>query len=219
VTIAFRYAVFSYEHESEPIPVGVAIWSEEGRIHKLKMLGRDDQLRGFNSDLSWRFLALAEDQLKYWERVGLPYGEGAKPWSDAWWKVVRGLFVHQLRLSESRTIDTDEPSKAIGALFESIVAPHRSESTPQQRIDGVLGDLGVNCSDLVDESEQVDPDATWLIKFKEELAKHPDSWIVLDTERGILFESTDESTFEHHLRTYSYEERLVLKVFHCSNYI
>jgi hypothetical protein len=63
---------------------------------------------------------------------------------------------------------------------------------------------------------QADPDATWL---KEERAKHPDYWILLDMERSILFESTDEAAFDQHLCTYSHEDRLALKVFHCSNSI
>jgi hypothetical protein len=145
-----KYAVFSYEHENKSVPVGVALWSEERQSYGLKMLDQKDRIRGFRNDLSWRFLALAKDQLKYWETAGIPYGGDAKPWSDTWWRVVRGVFVHELQLSEARTIDTDEPTKAVDALFESVVAPHRHETARATRIAGIvheaLGDLA-SCFD------------------------------------------------------------------------
>jgi hypothetical protein len=60
------------------------------------------------------------------------------PYQDRWWRHVRELLVHRVRLSEPRPIDCRDPDQELEPLYEAVVAPHRSSREQRTRIDGEI---------------------------------------------------------------------------------
>jgi hypothetical protein len=81
---------------------------------------------------------LVRDKVQHWVETGqLPYAEGhLPPYEDRWWRHVRDLLIHRVRLSEPRPIDCREPEQELEPLYESVVAPHRPAREQRTRIDG-----------------------------------------------------------------------------------
>jgi len=85
---------------------------------------------------------LVQEKIEHWQQTGkLPYQESPiPPFDDRWWRHVREVLVHQVRVSEPRPIDCREPEAEIEVLYEAVVAPHRPASESRTRVDGVIGE-------------------------------------------------------------------------------
>jgi hypothetical protein len=131
------YAAFSFETNSLGmlvVPVGVALWSPEKRWVGIRLVRENERLAGFDADRHLPFVRLVEEKIQRWQQTGkLPYQESPiPPFDDRWWRHVRELLVHQIRLSEPRPIDCREPEAEIEVLYESVVGPHPVEEMDDQ---------------------------------------------------------------------------------------
>src|ERR1022692_4577128 len=140
---SFSYSVFSFvvdDVQERTVPVGVALWSAQGKVVKCKFLNEQDKLTGFNATQHYPFVRLVRDKVKHWINTGkLPYSdEPYAPFDDRWWRHPRKLLIHQVRLSEPRPIDCLDPDEELEPLFESVVSAHRPPRVSRSRIDGQI---------------------------------------------------------------------------------
>jgi len=113
-----RFAVFSYvkdRSKNETVPVGVAVWSPEGRWHRTRFLAAGERLNGVDLGRCLSFVELVREKLEHWEATGrLPYAERQlSPSEDAWWLHVRKLLNHEIWLSEPETIPDETPDRSL----------------------------------------------------------------------------------------------------------
>jgi Protein of unknown function (DUF3037) len=138
---SFSYAVFRYVKDAQKdlsVPVGVALWSPDARFVRLRLVEKADKRGRINKAEDLPYIDLAERQIRNWiEQRELPYQkESMLPESDQWWRHVRELLIHKIRLSEPLPIDCRDPESELEPLFASIVRQERSRN---KRIDSVLG--------------------------------------------------------------------------------
>ena len=141
--ISFSYAVFSLIHDEtrgQSIPVGVALWSLQYRWVKVRLLGEKERLVGLDPQAHFPLIRLMRDKVDHWIQTGrLPYAEPhIPPYDDRWWRHVRDLLIHRVRLSEPRPIDCRDPESELEPLYESVVAPNRPAREQRTRIDGEI---------------------------------------------------------------------------------
>jgi hypothetical protein len=143
VAISSSSAVFSFALDparDATVPVGIALWSAERRWVKIRLLGEKERLLGFTKAEHYPFVRLVREQVQAWIDKGeLPYAAGpVAPFEDRWWRHVKDLLIHRVRLSEPRPIDCRDPEQELEPLYEAVVAPHRSRTERRSRIDGVI---------------------------------------------------------------------------------
>ena len=141
--ISFSYAVFTFQVDTAravTVPIGVALWSPEKQWVKVRLVHQDERLKQFNATEHYPFVSLVEQKIDQWVSAGsLPYSEGpVAPFVDDWWKTVRELLVHRVRLSEPRPIDCRNPEEELEPLYESIVSSHRSPREQRARVDSEI---------------------------------------------------------------------------------
>src|SRR5262249_18603521 len=128
--ISSSYAIFSFVLDparGTTIPIGVALWSLERRWVKVRLVEEKEQLTGFKKVEHFPLVRLVRDKVASWVATGqLPYAEGRHPpFADEWWRHVKELLIHRVRLSEPRPIDCRDPEQELEPLYEAVVAPHR----------------------------------------------------------------------------------------------
>jgi hypothetical protein len=128
--ISSSYAVFSFILDPArglSIPIGIALWSPERRWVKVRLLEENEQLTDFTTADHYPFVRLVRDKVNSWVVSGqLPYAETpVAPFEDAWWRHVKDLLIHRVRLSEPRPIDCPDPAQELEPIYEAVVAPHR----------------------------------------------------------------------------------------------
>jgi hypothetical protein len=141
---ASSYSVLTFvtdELRRTEIPVGIALWSsrsnEEGV--QVRLASGREKLPGFRQD--WMpYLDMVSSQLNGWlAEERLPYDtEKLKPQSDAWWRHLRNLLVHRVRLTEPKAIDCKDAKEEADLLFEAVVRPQKSEEEKKHRVDRAL---------------------------------------------------------------------------------
>jgi hypothetical protein len=141
--ISSSYAVFSFVLDparGTTIPIGIALWSPQRRWVKVRFLEESEQLTGFKKADHFPLARLARQKVESWLATGeLPYAEGPiPPFEDRWWRHVKELLIHRVRLSEPRPIDCRDPDQELGPLYEAVVAPHRPSKERRSRIDGEI---------------------------------------------------------------------------------
>lgn len=65
----------------------------------------------------------------------------------------------------------------------------------------------------------IDPNAAWIEANLEVLREYPNTWVVLDPERGIVFDTNDENELATKLAALSPGERERMTAFHTSLYV
>ena len=138
---SFSYAVFRYVKDAQKdlsVPVGVALWSTEARFVRFRFAEQSDRAHKISKTEDLPYINLVERQLRDWiDRRELPYQkERMLPDSDEWWRHVRELLIHKVRVSEPLPIDCRDPESELEPLFTSVV---RREGSRNKRIDSVLG--------------------------------------------------------------------------------
>jgi Protein of unknown function (DUF3037) len=142
--VSFSYAVFSFvtdEARGASLPVGVVLWSPEKHWVQMRLVAEGERLTGLDPHKDLPIVRLVHDQIQRWIGTGdLPHTRDVRsPYSDRWWRHVRDLLVHRVRLSEPRPIDCRDPEQELGPLYEAVVGPHRPPGTwePGSRASGV----------------------------------------------------------------------------------
>lgn len=141
--VSFSYAIFSFvidETRGQTLPVGVVLWSPEQRWMDMRMVEQKEKLKGLDPNADWPLVHLVQDQVRCWVETGrLPHAVApTAPYDDRWWRHVRELLVHRVRLSEPRPIDCRDPDQELDPLYEAVIAPHRSGREQRTRIDGEI---------------------------------------------------------------------------------
>jgi hypothetical protein len=144
VASSSSYAIFSFVLDparETTIPVGVALWSPERRWVQVRLMGEKEKLTGFKKAEHFPFVQLVREKVQHWIDTGvLPYAEGPlAPFEDRWWRHVKDLLIHRVRLSDPRPIDCRDPDQELEPLYEAVVAPHRPAREQRSRIDGEIG--------------------------------------------------------------------------------
>jgi hypothetical protein len=141
--ISYSYAVLTFQIDDAgavAVPIGVALWSPERQWAKFRMVEEGERLRQFNSRENYPLVRFVRQKLEKWLSTNkLPYSEGPMtPYVDDWWRHVRDLLIHQVRLSEPRSIDCRNPDEELEPLYEAIVSSHRSREEQRARVDGEI---------------------------------------------------------------------------------
>ncbi len=136
------YSVFSFlsdDLRQTEIPVGVALWSAKEAKVQVRLAHEGEQLRGFKQE--WLpYVQLISQQLGNWLRTKqLPYDrEASDPHTDLWWKHLRNLLVHRVRLSEPKAIDCRDMGEETELLYEAIVSPLKPDQEKRSRVDRAI---------------------------------------------------------------------------------
>src|SRR5882757_7720027 len=111
------YSVLTFitdELRRTEVPVGIALWNNKNNRVQIRIASHKEKLKGFKHE--WiQHLEMISSQMHFWISEGhLPYGRAnLKPQNDDWWKHLRNLLVHRVRLSEPKAIDCrDVPEEA-----------------------------------------------------------------------------------------------------------
>lgn len=137
----YEYAVFRYERETHPaIPVGVALWGENGDGVYLRFPQADEQISGLRGARARQVVDTAAAQVQRWVRErSLPYlPADVPPTANRWWRHLASLMEFGVTVSEPLAIDCTRPDEEIEALFEAVVAPRTTEASARLRVDGAL---------------------------------------------------------------------------------
>ena len=128
------------------VPVGVALWSADAKFVRFRLAEKSDKTARISKTEDLPYINLVERQLREWiDRQQLPYQkEQMSPESDDWWRQVRSLLIHKVRVSEPLPIDCRDPESELEPLFTSVV---RQDGSRNKRIDSILSNaLGQNIS-------------------------------------------------------------------------
>ena len=123
---SFSYAVFRYVKDAQKdlaVPVGVALWSADAKFVRFRLAEKSDKTARISKTEDLPYINLVERQLREWiDRQQLPYQkEQMSPESDDWWRQVRSLLIHKVRVSEPLPIDCRDPESELEPLFTSVV--------------------------------------------------------------------------------------------------
>jgi hypothetical protein len=90
-----------------------------------------------------------------------------------------------------------------------------------RKLEARLADLAAQREPSEQDGEEASTDAfsRWIEEHIDELRRHPDTWILLDPEKGIVFHTTDEAAFSAALENVPREERDHLMPFNTRMYI
>lgn len=137
---SYSYAVFRYVKDAQKdlsVPVGVALWSPDKKFTGLRFAKESDRASQINKAEDLPYIDLIRRKLRDWsEKQQLPYqDQPMSPDTDDWWRHVRDLLIHRVRMSEPLPIDCRDPENELEPLFASIIRPSRSRN---KRIDSLL---------------------------------------------------------------------------------
>jgi hypothetical protein len=150
---SFSYSIFSFvkdELKGTAIPVGVALWGAESEFVRVRLAKQEDRVKGLDS-LAYFHIEGVRQELEMWRgEKKLPYASNElSPHSDEWWSHVSRLFVHQVKVSQPRTIDCQRPDEEVESLYEAIVGPRLPQRERAKRIDSALSkSLGILAREL-----------------------------------------------------------------------
>jgi hypothetical protein len=136
------YSVLSFlidDIRRTEIPIGIALWSNKEPKAYLRLARPSENIKGFKQE--WKpFLELISSQISHWlESQRLPYAkESLRPNSDDWWRHLRSLLVHRVRLSDPKAIDCRDVNEEAELLYEAVVQPVRSETEKRDRVDRAI---------------------------------------------------------------------------------
>jgi len=137
----YEYAVFQYVREPyATVPVGVALWSQNGDNVYLRFVHADEEVSGLRSGRARQIVRTAAAQVAGWVRQrSLPYlPSGVPPTANAWWRHLASIMEFGVAVSEPLAIDCTRPAEEIEALFEAVVSPTTAEASARLRVDGVI---------------------------------------------------------------------------------
>jgi len=142
MTSSFSYAVFKYVKDTQrdlTVPVGVALWSDNAQFVHMRFVRKDERINRINKADDLPYIELVARKLADWlKKRELPYQNAEmSPHSDEWWRHVRNLLVHRVRISEPLPIDCQDPYSELDPLFNTVVRPELSKNS-SERIDSVL---------------------------------------------------------------------------------
>jgi hypothetical protein len=105
-------------------------------------------------------------------------------------------------LDAGRTTGASPPAEAkLEAMAERVRKLEARVSELEERL-GLAEDEGDDEQDV-----PLSPHARWIESHLDELRALPDTWIVIDAEKGIVFQTKDEAEFDAQLAKYPPEDR------------
>jgi hypothetical protein len=139
---SYSYAVFKYVKDAQrdlTVPIGVALWGSDRQLAYMRFIKKNEKIAHISKADDLPYIDLVARNLKEWlDKKELPYQQfELSPNSDAWWKHVRDLLVHRVRVSEPLPVDCKNPETELEPLFTSLVKPDALEDATE-RIDSVL---------------------------------------------------------------------------------
>jgi hypothetical protein len=137
----FSYSVFRYVKDARrdiSIPVGVALWSKDASWVQVRFVTPEEKIPRVSRATDFPYINLVSKRVKNWiHGEPLPYSEGREsPSSDAWWRHLQKVLVHKVRVSEPRSIDSQNPERDIESLYNEIVGGEPAESN--ERVDHLI---------------------------------------------------------------------------------
>jgi hypothetical protein len=134
---SYSYAVFKYVKDAQrdwTVPVGVALWSNDTNTAWTRFISKDESLPRISKTEDIPYIDLVVRKLKGWLATGeLPYQSNhLSPGTDQWWRHVKDLLVHRVRISEPLSVDCHDPEAEIEPLFASLVRPEPSEDATER---------------------------------------------------------------------------------------
>lgn len=134
---SYSYAVFRYVKDAQrdwSVPVGVALWSNDSHDAWTRFISKDEKLPRISKTEDLPYIDLVVRKLRGWINKGeLPYqSEPMSPGSDQWWRHVKNLLIHKVRISEPLSVDCHDPEAEIEPLFASLVRPEPSEEATER---------------------------------------------------------------------------------------
>jgi hypothetical protein len=123
---------------------------------------------------------------------------------DAW----RGARAPRVSRAASEDAARAEDRAKIVALEERV-------RTLERRISELEGGHAREAEQVV----PVSPHMRWIASHLDELRRLPNTWVVLDAEKGIVFQTTDEAQLAAQLARYPREDRARLMPFNTRMYV
>jgi Protein of unknown function (DUF3037) len=144
---SFSYSVFRYVKDARrdiSVPIGVALWSHDAPWVQVRFVSPHEKVSRVSKTSDFPYINLVAKRVKNWiQGEPLPYsqGEGA-PNSDRWWMHLQKVLVHKVRVSEPRSIDSQNPDRDLETLYKEIVGgePAESNARVDHLISKCLGD-------------------------------------------------------------------------------
>lgn len=136
------YSVLTFvtdELRGTTLPVGIALWSSQPESVRVRLTSDKENVKGIKKE--WLpYVELLSSQLKEWiQERQLPYAHGnLKPNSDEWWRHLRNLLVHRIRVSDPKAIDCRNAEEEVELLYEAVVQPERAEKERRETVDRVI---------------------------------------------------------------------------------
>lgn len=125
----------------ERVPVGVAAWDADRQWYDVRILSKDEKVRGV-SKARLTFAEAVHSQVRNWaEERSVPYaGREVFPWESTFWHAVRQVLTTAVKIDPPRTMDPMKfPDEEMESLFSAVVQPEIEESEKVTRIDGAVG--------------------------------------------------------------------------------
>jgi hypothetical protein len=136
----------------------------------------------------------------------------------SWWESFAEVAVAEL-IGEAAAHHGEPPSAAAGGGHsggaEGEIAALQDRVRKLERQVAEL--LGRGPAD--EDQAAPDPHFAWIESHREELRAHPNEFVALDPERGIVFHSTDSETFATWIDDLAPEERERLMAFNTSMFV
>src|SRR5438093_2848168 len=139
---SYSYAVFRYVKDAQldvTVPIGVALWSSEEGVARTRLLKQSERISRISKTDDYTYIDLIHRKLGMWlSQKKLPYQSAEMlPTSDAWWRHLRNVLVHKVRVSEPLSSDCENPDLELEPLFTAIVKASPDEESAI-RIDGLV---------------------------------------------------------------------------------
>src|SRR5262249_6844057 len=122
--------------KNETVPIGVVAWSPDLYWHKIRFIKPEERLAGLQPEEFVPFLTILQDKLEHWTKTEeLPYSEKKlRPFEDEWWIHVRKLLNHEIRLSEPKSFEAQDPRSSVELLYLAVTAQLRPMREQQKRL-------------------------------------------------------------------------------------
>jgi len=136
------YSVLTFvtdELRGTAVPVGIALWSSHPQGIRIRLASEKENVKGLKRE--WLpYVSVLSSQLNHWVHEGqLPYAHGnLKPNSDEWWRHLRNLLVHRIRVTDPKAIDCRNAEEEAELLYEAVVQPERGEKERRQTVDHAI---------------------------------------------------------------------------------
>jgi len=139
---SYSYAVFRYVKDSQrdlSVAVGVALWSNDAKCARTRFVRKDEKVARISKADDLPYIDLVMRKLADWICKGqLPYQNSEmSPFSDEWWRHLRNLLIHRVRISEPLSVDCQDPDHELDPLYASMVRPDTPDDAAE-RIDSIL---------------------------------------------------------------------------------